>query len=63
MHLEKIESHTKITISGENFAQTQSFIIQFSLKPPFLNMHKITHISIHIAPVPLSTTKQDLHKT
>lgn len=42
MLLGKTESYAKITVSGENFAQTQSFSVQFSLKPPSPNMYKIT---------------------
>ena len=30
MHLEKIESYTKITTSGQKVAQTQSIVVQFS---------------------------------
>ena len=47
MHLEKIESHTKITLSGKKIAQTQSSSMQLSPESPSSKNVETTKFSLH----------------
>lgn len=47
MHLEKTESHTKITLSGKKIAQTQSSGMQLSPESPSSKNAETTKFSLH----------------